>query len=179
MTVLRSVGLGVLLAAVGLAAAHGQGKGPQVSEKDFRRAHLRLLEDPLGKSAKEDAKVIMLFAMQTPRAAVVLRKEEMNWFGKDEKRGLLLLAAYAAGNTESQLNSGVKRNDRYAGLLSLFRVYRLLRQQDGSFKNAEVEQLLKLHGEDRLLKYVLELEQKAPTKLSPEDEKALEKVPKK
>jgi hypothetical protein len=176
----RIIGLGVLLAAVGLAAARGPEKVPQVSEKEFRQASSRLLEDPLNPSADEQAKTIVRFVVQSPKVLIVFREEDQKWLGgKGDKQRGLLMAAYAAGNAASQLNSGVKRNDRYAGLLTLFRVYRALRERDAKIKNPEVEKLLDLQRADKLLKYVQQLEEKSPTKLSPEEEKALEKARKK
>ncbi len=71
----------------------------------------------------------MTFTAQTPKAAVVIGDEELKWFGKDDERRGLLMAAFSSGNVQSQLNSGVVRNDRYSGLLSLFKVYRALRRR--------------------------------------------------
>jgi hypothetical protein len=181
MTAARIIGPAVLLACVALAAAQGQPKKkkPEVGEKEFRRACVLLLEDPLGESARDCAKLILTFTSKTPRAAVVLGKEEVKWFGEDKERALLLFAAYVGGNASAQLHSGVKRNDRYSGLLYLFQVYRVLQGKDERFKNPAVEELLKMHREDRLVKHLQELEQRNPSKLSPEDEKAIEKLKKK
>jgi hypothetical protein len=70
----------------------------------------------------------------------------------------------------------VKRNDRYAGLLALFCVHRTLQAKDREFKIAAVDELLKLHRQDRLIKHLLQLEEKKPTKLTPEDEEAIRKL---
>ncbi len=139
-------------------------KATAVSEAQFQRASQALLEEPLNQVAKEHIKTIMTFTAQTPKAAVVIGDEEMKWFGKDDERQGLLMAAFLAGNVQSQLNSGVVRNDRYSGLLSLFKVYRALRAKDKDFKIAAVDEALKLHSEDKLLRHVLELEAKSPTK---------------
>jgi hypothetical protein len=166
----------LLLCACAAFPARGDDRKPDVTEKQFRRASLALLEDPLGDSAPDQAKQVVLFTMQTPDAAVALGREEMKWTGKDDKRGLLLLAAYLAGDVQSQLNSGVQRNDRYAGLLSLFGVYRRLREQDKDFHVAEVDELLKLHADDKLTGYLADLEKRKPTKLTPEEEEAIQKL---
>ena len=176
MTAMRMTCVSALLSVLLAGGGRTEEKKRDISEKEFRRATVLLLEDPLGKNGKDIARLCLLFTMQTPDAAIVLGKEEMEWVGKDKERGLLLLAAYAAGNAASQLDSGVKRNDRYAGLLYLFRVYRTLRQKDRKFKIPAVDELRKLHKEDKLVKHLLELEKKKPTKLSPEDEKAIRKI---
>jgi len=156
--------------ACAFAAASGQEKKKTISEKQFRRMSVLLLEDPLGEDAKDIAKGLVIFAMETPDAAVFLGKDELKWMGDDKERGLLLMAAYLAGNTQSQLFSGVKRNDRYSGLLHLFQVYRVCKDKDKKFKLPEVESLLKMHREDKLIPYLQVLEQKSPTKLPKDDE---------
>jgi hypothetical protein len=154
---------------------------PAIDETQFRRLSVALLENPLDEKSPDAARTIIVFTIQTPKAAVFLGTEELSWFGitdvkKDDPRSLLLTAAYAAGNSQSQFSSGVKRNDRYSGLLYLFEVYRRLQTRDGEFKIPAVEELLKLHKEDRLVKHLLELEEKKPTKLTPEAEEALRKL---
>lgn len=176
MTWMRIACVGALCGLLPAGGGRAEEKKGDVTPQQFRRARLLLLEDPLGKNGKDLARICMVFAMQTPDAAVVLGKEEMAWVGKDRERGLLLLGAYAAGNTASQLDSGVRRNDRYAGLLSLFRVYRTLRAADKKFRVAAVEKLLDLHKDDKLVRHLLELEKKKPTKLTPEDEEAIRKL---
>ena len=151
-------------------------KKPELTETQFRRASALLLEDPLADAAGDYAKVALIFVMESPKAAVMLGEEEMKWIGKDNKRSLVLLGSYLAGNAQSQLNSGVKRNDRYSGLLYLFQTYRQIQAKNKDFKIAEVEDLLKLHKEDKLVGHLIELEKKKPTKLTPEQEEAVRKL---
>jgi hypothetical protein len=175
MGTVRVLGLAlVVLAWAGSVRADDE--KPVVSERDFRRAATMFLDNPTGKVAPDLSKVVAIFVFQTPDAAVMLGDDELKWCGKDEDRRWLLLTAYLAGNSLSQLNSGVKRNDRYAGLLHLFCVYRHLKAKDKKFKIAEVDELLKKHKEDKLLPYLIELEKKKPTKLTPEAEKELKKL---
>jgi len=149
-------------------------KDDLLTDQQFGRALTMFLEDPLHEKGPELAKVLIIFTMQTPKAAVMLGESEMKWIGKkDDKRGLLLFAAYLGGNTRSQLLSGVKQNDRYSGLVTLFAVYQRLQGKDKEFKIAEVDELRKLHADGKLLAHVVEMEKKMPTKLSPDDEKAL------
>jgi hypothetical protein len=122
--------------------------------------------------------LILLYVMQSHDVAVMLGEDELAWtaIAKNDRRSLPLMAAYLAGNAQSQLHSGVKRNDRYAGLLTLFGVYRQLNAKDRDFRIAEVEELLKLHRDDKLVTHLIELEKKKPSKLTPEDEAAIEKL---
>jgi hypothetical protein len=148
----------------------------EVSEKQFRHLCLALLDDPLSDSAAENVKLIILFVIDSPKVAVFYGAEEMKWIGDDKVRSNVLLAAYSAGNAQAQLLSGVKRNDRYSGLLSLFHVYRALRAQDKDFRIPEVEDLLELHKKDQLVKHLQLLEEKKPTKLTAEQEEAIRKL---
>lgn len=177
ITLLRTLAT-VVLAAVfssSLAAAEPR---PEMNDRDFSRLGVVFLENPLADAAPRYARLLLAFAMQAKSVAVVMGDEEIKWVGikTKDKHSLLLFAAYCAGNVQSQLNSGVKRNDRYAGLLYLFRVYRFLQEKDKDYKLDEIEDLLAFHREGNLLKYVVELEKKKPTKLSPEVEEALRKL---
>jgi hypothetical protein len=147
------------------------------SDRDFDRLLTVFLDDPLHEKAKDMARAVVLFTLETPKAAVVLGEPELKWIGKrDDDRSLLLFAAYTGGNTRSQLLSGVKQNDRFSGLVALFAVYRKLQEKDKDFKIDEVEALRKLHRDGKLLEHLVELEKKAPTKLGPEAEKALKEL---
>jgi hypothetical protein len=176
MNTVRYIGLPVLLALCMSNMGPAQDPKPMVSDSQFRKVCVQLLDDPVGPNAKDHAKLIMIFTIQTPKAAIMLGKEELPWFGKKEDdRGFVLLAAYSAGNALSQLNSGVKRNDRYSGLLYLFQVYRTFQAKEKGYKIDAVDNLLRLHREDKLLPYLAEVEKKQPSKLTPEDEEAIKK----
>jgi hypothetical protein len=181
MRICRSVGLLVLLATLGsIASAEDRTiKDVKISEQTFRGVSSLLSNDPLSKSARDWSRLILLYALQTKDAMVVLDKTELAWVGlgeADPQQSLLLVAAYAAGNIRSQLNSGVKRNDRYSGLLTLFRVYRALREKNDKFKIAEVDELLDLHRDDKLVQHLQKLEDKKATKWSPPVEAAIRRL---
>jgi hypothetical protein len=173
----RMIGVAVLLIAVISAVRSDERKSPgiTISDKSFQQISTAFLNDPQHKSAGDWSRLIMLYAKQTSSAELLLGRDEMHWVALDpsERRSLLLLAAYAAGNIQSQLNSGVKRNDRYSGVLTLFRVYRSLREQNGTFKIAAVENLLTLHREDKLVEHLRKLDAEKPTKLSRTEEEAI------
>ncbi|HTU94080.1 MAG TPA: hypothetical protein VMF69_28625 [Gemmataceae bacterium] len=176
----------VLLLLAFVSAGHAddkKNKGPEITDKIFRQTSSLLLDDPLNKSAPDWSRLILLYALGKPNADFVLGPEELRWIGleKDDRRSLLLLAAYSSGNIQSQLNSGVKRNDRYSGLLSLFRVYRALRDQTlhdqkKSFTLAAVDELLALHKEAKLLPHLQKLEEKKQAKLTPAEDQAIQRL---
>lgn len=176
----RTISLTLLVLVFGSSSLAEQKdrKGPEISDKVFRQSSALFLDDPLNKSAPDWARLILLYSQQTSSAAVVFGREELSWSGldRDHPRSLLLLAAYSAGNIQSQLNSGVKRNDRYSGLLTLFRVYRALREQNEQFRISSVEDLLTRHEEGRLVLHLQNLEAKKPAKLTPEEEGAIRRL---
>jgi hypothetical protein len=165
----------ILIGFIAYAPLTAQEPAKEPTEKQFRRMFVALLEDPTHAEAQNLSRAIVIYTIQTDKAAVVIGKDEMAWC-KDDKRGLQLMAAYVGGNTLSQLHSGVMQNDRYSGIVMLFRVYRHFREKDKDFKIDAVEDLLKLHKDGKLLAHVVELEKKKPTKLSAEDEAALQKL---
>jgi hypothetical protein len=180
MNIGRTFPLTVLLLAfssTGLVAQK-ESKGPKITEDIFRKTSSLLLEDPLNKSARDWARLILIYALDSSDADVVIGREEWRWTGLDHinSRSLQLLAAYEAGNIQSQLNSGVKRNDRYSGLLTLFRVYRAIQKQDEKFKLDAVEAVLSLHQEGKLLPHLQQLDEKKPKKLTPLEEQTIREL---
>jgi hypothetical protein len=180
MNVGRTILFAVLLLAFGAAGYAGDkdSKGPKITDKIFRQTSALLLDDPLSRSARDWSRLILLYALETPNAASAFSSEELRWAGveKDDPRSLLLLAAYAAGNIQSQLNSGVKRNDRYSGLLTLFRVYRVLRDQKKPLQIAAVDDLLALHEKNKLIAHLQELDEKKPAKMTSHDEAVIRRL---
>lgn len=179
MKIGRIVGLFLLaLVVTTLRADERKRSGVKISDKSFRQISSTFLNDPLNKSARDWARLIMLYTLESPNAAIVLSDDEWKWSGldRDDSRALLLLAAYSTGNIQSQFNSGVKRNDRYSGLLTLFHVYRTLREVDEKFKVDSVNDLLALHEKDKLLPYLRELDKNKPMKWAPAQEAAVRRL---
>ena len=180
MNIGRTIPLAVLLLAFGAAGAaqDKDSKGPKITDKIFRQTSSLLLDDPLNKSARDWSRLILLYTLQAPNAGVAFGPEELRWIGLgiDDSHSQLLLAAYAAGNIGSQLNSGVKRNDRYSGLLTLFRVYRALREKNKEFRIADVDDLLALHERNKLIPQLQKLDEEKPAKMTPEGEAVLRRL---
>jgi hypothetical protein len=162
---------------VSSARADEKKKPEELTDQQFNRLLTMFLDDPLQEKGKDIARLLIIHTMQTSKAAVMLGEPEMKWIGKKEDdRSLLLFAAYLGGNTRSQLLTGVKQNDRYSGLVTLFAVYQRLQDRDKEFKITEIDALRKLHKDGKLLAHLVEMEKKMPTKLTPEDEKAIRDI---
>jgi hypothetical protein len=102
------------------------------------------------------AKTILDFAEASPAVMISFGKKVVPWIGKEEvdQRRSVLLAAYVAGNTESQLRRGKKEDDPVAGVLQAFATYRQLQQADPAFRMDEVETLIALEKEGRLKEHL-------------------------
>ncbi|MFO0863131.1 MAG: hypothetical protein U0744_00470 [Gemmataceae bacterium] len=139
-------------------------QAPPVSVDEARKAIAGFLADPLKESAKDDAKKIVNFAMESPDVVVVMGEEETAWLKEKAKNkqdyGGLLLTAFIAGNIQTQLDLGEKRNDVYSGAIQVMRTYREIRKRDPEFRSLAVEGLLKKHRDGTLLRHLAEIQEK-------------------
>ena len=112
--------------------------------------------DPLAALQRGVAKTIMDFSEASPAVLISFSKKVVPWLGKTEvdERQSVLLAAYVAGNTESQLRRGKKEDDPLAGVLQTIATYRQLQQADPAFRMEEVETLISLEKEGRLKEHL-------------------------
>jgi len=120
------------------------------------RAIQEFQADPLSAVQRDVAKTIINFAEASPAVIISFSKKVVPWIGKDEvdERRSVLLAAYVAGNTESQLRRGKKDDDPFAGVLQAIATYRQLQQADLAFRLEELEALIVLEQEGRLKEYL-------------------------
>lgn len=133
----------------------------QISEEAVRSAIESFLQNPTAPS--EQTRTIVAFTAESDAVLVVIDMDvSCTWLRADKEyeHGPLLLAAFTAGNVRSQLDSGVRRDDPYSGLLTVFRVYRHLKQANPELTIPEVETLLKLHRQGKLMEHLAK--EKAP-----------------
>jgi hypothetical protein len=65
-----------------------------------------------------------------------------------------LLSAYRAGNIKAQFDAGVKRSDRYSGMIQVFKIYHLIQKKDENYKVKEIEDLKRLHAKGKLMEHL-------------------------
>lgn len=113
--------------------------------KDFKA-------DPLGAADRGAAATIIDFTEASQAVAVSIGPKSVPWLHKKQvdRRPSVLLAAYVAGNIESQLNRRVKEDDPYAGVLQAIATYRQLQQNDPDYRVDELEALTQLEKDGRL-----------------------------
>src|SRR5690606_2936793 len=105
---------------------------------------------------------INVFAVESPDVQVVLEEAVAPFLADDLDPQVkkLLLTAFVAGNSASQLRSGVKRDDVAAGIAGELKVYRALqRAAETRFRGREVrsprlDALLALEAKGQLRVYL-------------------------
>ena len=102
------------------------------------------------------AKTIIDFARDSPAVVISFSDKVVPWIGKEkvDERRSVLLAAYVAGNTESQLRRKKKEDDPLAGVMQAIATYRQLQQADLAFRLDELENLIVLEKEGRLKEHL-------------------------
>jgi hypothetical protein len=125
---------------------------PEVSESDFRRAAAIFLAEPASAEGRAAVQTVIAFSAATDKVEVTISPGLTPWTFKVKKykNDELLLGAYIAGNTLGQLDSGVKGNDPYSGIIQVFRVYRYLKAQDRTLSVPDIDALLAIHKKGEL-----------------------------
>ena len=120
------------------------------------RAIQEFQADPLAAFQRGVTKTIVAFTEASPAVLVRLSNKVVPWIAKwkMDDRNNILLTAYVAGNTESQLRSGKKEDDPVAGVRQAIATYRQLQQADPAFRLEELEALIVLEKEGRLKEHL-------------------------
>lgn len=122
------------------------------SEADARKAIATFCEQPLSSEGRAAVRTLLNFAEASDRVLITTSPEFTPWIREDKTydHSSLLTGAYIAGNVLSQLDSGVRGNDPYSGIIQVFRVYRHLKSKAAPFEVAEIEDLLEIHRRGEL-----------------------------
>lgn len=114
-------------------------------------------DDPLSEDGRAAAAIIILFVEKSPEVVVDLNRKAFPVFGApgvSQKETSLLLAAFAAGNLDSQLLRGVRKDDAYAGDLQMIETYRQLQKKNPKLKIAAVEKMAEMERRGELKRYL-------------------------
>ena len=146
------------------ANAHDQPDTP--TREEALKAIADFAQSPASKEGKAAAATIVTFAEDSEDVLVRISPAALPWVGegKNYKFGPILLAAYVAGNVESQLNSGKKGNDSYAGIQQVMKTYAQLKKTDKTLSIPEIQKFIDLEAKGELKKYLedaLKKEEKA------------------
>jgi hypothetical protein len=144
---------GALLAA----GAGWAGADKTVSRDEVLKAIAVFQADPSSRQGADAAGTIFAFAKTNDAVRISLSHAVAPWMKKNDApdadtRGMLL-AAYVAGNLNSQLKSGKSHDDVYAGWQQVLATYAKLLAINPAAKISEVEQLKDKEAEGRLQAY--------------------------
>ena len=147
----------LLLLCVGFSALRAEDK--PVWTKDFvLKSIADFREDPMSDRGLAARYVITNFSQDSPDIRIVINDknypiEEPTKASKEEI--LTLLAAFIAGNVESQLLRGLKKqDDAYAGDLQMIRTYRQLQDKNRKLKIPGMEKMAELEKRGELKRYL-------------------------
>lgn len=134
---------------------------PAVTEDQVRKAIALFQKDPFALEAKSAGKEILLFALQSKQVAVVVDKEETEWFlDKKDEFSSVYMTAYFSGNILAQLNLKRVDTDVYAGLREVLRVYQLAKKKSKDYSRPALEKFLALEKEGKLQAALADVQKK-------------------
>jgi len=156
--------LAITVAAVALAAE------TQVSEESVRSAIESFLQNPA--AAAESELTIAQFMEKNDAVHIFIDLNGYcSWLRADKEydHKTTLMIAFTTGNIRSQLDSGVCRDDPYSGLLTVFRVYRHLKKANPEWTIPEIENLLELHRQGKLMEHLAKEKSRAAEEKKPQN----------
>jgi hypothetical protein len=146
--------LGFLLLVSHLDAADK----PVITKDLVRKAIAVFRQDPTSDLARAARSIIVNFSRASPDILIVFTPKnfpisELTSASEDQRS--TLLAAFIAGNMDSQLSRGSKaRDDSYAGDLQLIRTYRQLQQKNRKLKLPAIEKMAEKESRGELKRYL-------------------------
>ncbi len=145
-----------------LTAAGASAQSPEVPSRREVLAAIATLEDRfLSPEAIRAAEVVTRFVELSEDCLIVLDPEAIPWAedgeitdSEDPETMLrsLLLAAYFAGNTKAQLDSGKVEDMPYPGWLFVIRAYKSI-QEKTAFSIASIDELVAMEEKGTLERY--------------------------
>ena len=102
--------------------------------------------DPTGTNGPGAMTLIVNYAEVSTNVTVTVNSGYLPWVSREPKirNGELLLTAFVAGNVQTQLQQGVKKDYPVEGILLMCRVYTTLRRKDQIERIPEMEKWSKL-----------------------------------
>jgi hypothetical protein len=146
-----------LIAFVAATVSTAIAADPVISKEVALKAITLLRNDPLSEDGQAAAALIFMFVEKSKEVVVALNKKVFPVFddpGVSQKEKSLLLAAFAAGNADSQLLRGVKKDDPHAGGLQLIQTYRQLQNKNRKLRIPGIEKMAEMEQRGELKRYL-------------------------
>lgn len=147
----------IAIAFVAATISTAPAADPVITKKVALKAITIFRDDPLSEDGRGAAAIILTFVDKNRDVVVALNKKVFPVFGApgvSQKETSRLLAAFAAGNLDSQLLRGVKKDDAYAGDLQLIQTYRQLQKRNRKLKIPAIEKMAEMEEHGELKRYV-------------------------
>ncbi len=135
------------------ATTRAQTPEPTVSKETVRQAIAIFRQNPTGAQAELARSVIVRFARESPDVTISMVPKALPWLDDPKVPkdiGGTLLAAFVAGDTQSQLDQGKAKDDPVAGTEQVIATYRQLQKAQPSLKVPGVEELIDLQKQGKL-----------------------------
>jgi hypothetical protein len=147
----------LLLASAVLTVSAAAPEDLVISKEVALKAIGLFRDDPLSEDGRAAAAIIVTFVDKSHDVVVGLSKKVFPVFdapGVSKKETNALMAAFIAGNLDSQLLRGVKKDDPYAGDLQLIQTYRQLQKKNPRLKVPDIENMAEMERRGELKRYV-------------------------
>ena len=146
--------VGLVLSSSQIAVASDK---PVVTKDLVLKAITAFREDPISSLGHAARAVIVSYSRDSPD--VIIKFTPKNYPISEikpasEEESLTLFAAFIAGNLDSQLLRGLKKDDAYAGDLQLIQTYRQLQKRNPRLRIQAVEKLAALESHGQLKAYL-------------------------
>ena len=152
---------GVLVTLMCLLLSRPASAAAVPTVEEVRAAIAAIETDPLNAEKAGHVKTVMTFAEESPDVLIMLDREILpTWGDKQDPRAPLLSAAFVAGNVKAQLDAKKNKDDSYAGLQTLFKVYHAVQASDKDYKVDAIDKLEALDKEGKLQAKVEEVQKR-------------------
>jgi hypothetical protein len=146
--------VGLVLPCSQLAVASDK---PAVTKELALKAIAAFRADPTSDLGHAARSVIVSFSHDSPDVIITFTQKnypisQIKPVSEEER--LTLLAAFVAGNLDSQLLRGSRKDDAYAGDLQLIQTYRQLQKRNPKLRVEAIEKLAELESKGRLKSYL-------------------------
>jgi hypothetical protein len=144
----------VALPAIQLCAAE---QSPPIDKQMALNAIVSFREDPFSDVGRGCRGIIINFAEQSHEVSVFIGPKTVPFLSNksislDDRS--TLLAAFTAGNIDSQLLRHQKRDDSYSGVLQVIETYKQMQRKNPKLRIADVEKFVEMEKRGELKRYV-------------------------
>jgi hypothetical protein len=147
------------IAALGLSAIQMSAAEqlPPIDRRMALNAITSFRADPFSEEGRGSRGIIINFSEQNHEVSVFINSKTVPFLSNktislDDRS--TLLAAFVAGNIDSQLLRHQKKDDSYSGVLQVIETYRQMQKKNPKLRIADVEKFIDMEQRGELKRYV-------------------------